>query len=91
MPAADSKSGVEIRFNTPNHSNKEGSDSVTSSRREGSLRRLRINETANGCPERVISYIRGDSDRTIADRHDHLTWTEIHEAYMSHIRPLQGL
>ena len=46
---------------------------------------------ANGCPERVISYIRGDSDRTIADRYDHLTRTEIHEAYLSHIRPLQDL
>ena len=64
---------------------------MTSSRREGSRRRVRINEITNGCPERVISYIRGDSDRTIADRYDHLTWTEIHEEYLSHIRPLQDL
>jgi len=37
---------------------------------------------ANSCTERVIRYIRGDSDHNIADRYDHLTWTEIHEAYL---------
>ena len=46
---------------------------------------------ANGCPERVIRYIRGDSDHNIADRYDHLTWTEIHQEYSSHIRALQDL
>jgi len=37
---------------------------------------------ANGCPERVIRYIRGDSDHNIADRYDHLCWNEVVEEYI---------
>jgi integrase/recombinase XerD len=37
---------------------------------------------ANGCQERVIRYIRGDSDHNIADRYDHLSWSEIVEEYI---------
>jgi len=38
---------------------------------------------ANGCQERVIRYIRGDSDHNIADRYDHLSWEEIQLEYKS--------
>jgi len=37
---------------------------------------------ANGCPERVIRYIRGDSHHNIADRYDHLGWDEIVVEYI---------
>jgi len=36
---------------------------------------------ANGCPERVIRYIRGDSNHNIADRYDHITWDELEQQY----------
>jgi len=37
----------------------------------------------NNCSERVIRYIRGDAEQSIADRYDHLTWATISDDYTS--------
>ena len=39
----------------------------------------------SNCSERVIRYIRGDADASIADRYDHLKWENIHDNYCSSI------
>lgn len=39
----------------------------------------------NNCSERVIRYIRGDADASIADRYDHLKWNTITENFTSSV------
>jgi len=39
----------------------------------------------NNCTERVIRYIRGDAEHSIADRYDHLKWNLIFEDYTASI------
>jgi integrase/recombinase XerD len=43
---------------------------------------------ANGCPERVIRYIRGDSDHNIVDKYDHLSWNDVQLHFNSCMPPI---
>ena len=42
----------------------------------------------NNCSERVIRYIRGDAEQTIADRYDHIKWDNIIAEYVASIQML---
>ena len=42
----------------------------------------------NNCSERVIRYIRGDAEQTIADRYDHIKWDNITAEYVASIQML---
>jgi len=42
----------------------------------------------NNCSERVIRYIRGDAEQTIADRYDHIKWDNIKAEYVASIQML---
>jgi len=45
----------------------------------------------NNCSERVIRYIRGDADASIADRYDHLKWADVLNQYQQAIKRFENL
>lgn len=39
----------------------------------------------NGCPERIIAYLRGDGEKTIRDHYDHVDFQEVEHHFNAHI------
>lgn len=39
----------------------------------------------NGCPERIIAYLRGDAEKSIRDHYDHVDFQEVDHHYNAHI------